>query len=121
MYLPIVDGKIDEEEEHSINFVCKSHNNFPVGWIVEIIKTDDNQFKGFTRSKNTYDFDESIIEKHQAQSFVNIQNIKQNALRKREVNITEKVESMTIKELKEWCKTSYSHRQAIRFYLQEVF
>lgn len=96
--------------------------NFPVGWIVDIEHTPKGNYGGFTYNKELTESLplKKLKEKHEIESLSNEKFLELEQLRKRKTKIAEKLDHMTLREIKAWARKSPQNRKAIRFYLLEV-
>ncbi len=119
VFLPLKDGKVIEDgSEEILTFKVGKHNDFPVGWIVEIQHKQGDSYGGW---KYLHEHDDEVLTaKYRVNSVANAKWIDLENLRKRKKNISATIENMTIKELKEWSKNSPTNRRALKFYLFEV-
>lgn len=101
-----------------ISFDTDKTTDNPPGWIIEI-KKKGKSYSGFSYVRQHPDA--KVVQEYEMRNIANIKAIDLFKLKKRSLKIREQIEEMTLGELREWANRSPTNKQALKFYLWELF
>jgi hypothetical protein len=119
-YRPFIDGKLAEGEGSDLIFIPKKFTDNPVGWVINIDR-EGTKWKGFETVTTTPELPQDVLKGFRMASIAVSKVLDLESLRKRKKAIREQIGGLTIDELKEYIKKSPTHREAVKFYLWELF